>query len=108
MDMFSDKQSSNETGDCPICNGDVGIDPSLWFGETTCPNCGETLWAVRFTHGLIAFKPSEKVRERTLEEVLSEYLGIEQAKLDPRVELDLGIDSLDFVELVIELEEEMV
>src|SRR5262245_27634471 len=29
---------------CPICNADVCIEPSVLFGDATCPNCGHLLW----------------------------------------------------------------
>lgn len=105
--MFGSSPSQqSEPGTCPTCDAQATIDPSLWFGETKCSNCGELLWLIRFNHGLMAFKPSERVKQRQLQEVLAEYVGVEPAKLDPQGEMDLGIDSLDFVELVMELEEE--
>ena len=100
------KNHEGEPGTCPICSAEVRIDDSLWFGETACPGCGEHLWLIRFNYGLVAFKPSESVKQRGIPNVLSEYLGIDESKIKPDSELDLGIDSLDFVELVMELEGE--
>ena len=95
-----------EAGNCPICDAEVGLDPTKKFGEETCSNCGEVVWLVRFSHGMMAFKPAERVRQRSPQAVLAEYLGVDESKLENQAELDLGIDSLDFVELVMELEEE--
>ena len=107
--MFGFSESSEiDPGLCPVCDTKVAIDPTLWFGETRCPNCGHEVWLIRFSHGYMSFKPSEEAKLRTLNGVIAGYLGVEPGEVDPRSELDLGIDSLDFVELVMELEEEAV
>ena len=69
---------------CPICGNDSAIDPSLPGGDSTCPSCGHLLWWFRDRLGLAS-------DQRDLHSLL----------LD-----DLGEDSLEMAELIIELEEE--
>ena len=105
--MFGHSHTTDtEAGNCPICDAEIGLDPTKKFGEARCTSCGEVIWLIRFSHGVMAFKPAERVRQRSPQAVLAEYLGIDESKFENQAELDLGIDSLDFVELVMELEEE--
>lgn len=69
---------------CPICGNDSAIDPSLPGGDSTCPSCGHLLWWFRDRLGLAS-------DQRDLHSLL----------LD-----DLGEDSLEMAELIMELEEE--
>ena len=72
---------------CAICGGVVVTESSEPLGDSVCPRCG-TL-----------FLPFQKV--------FSEQLGIDRYRITPETSLkELGADSLDTVELVMELEEE--
>lgn len=66
---------------CPICGGTSAIEPSYPEGDACCPACGHLLWW--FQDRLVGV-------EVNLRSSLSE----------------LSIDSLDWVELVMKLEEE--
>ena len=76
---------------CPICGGDVALDPSEMSGDIAdapCPRCGHLLrW----------------IRRR-----LAERLAVDPKDVVARAEFnkDLGADSLDTVELVMELAED--
>ncbi len=88
---------------------DVIVEPSVLVGDATCPQCGHLLWffqTTEVTHVLDAQKslPSKK---RVID-IIAERLGVDAETIpnNPRFVNDLGADSLDTVELVMELEEE--
>ena len=95
--------------ECSVCDSEVRMEPSLWFGDATCPKCGQLLWLIRFNHGPVAFQPSEKARQRSVREVLCAVLGVDDSNLDDQWQskVSLATDSLDVTELVMDLEEEM-
>lgn len=64
---------------CPVCREDTDLEPSP-AGDVCCPACGQLLWWFR-----------DRVDARL--------------RLDSSM-IDLNLDSLEFVELVMELEEE--
>ena len=72
---------------CPVCGKVTQIETSLPGGDSCCPNCGQLLWWFR--------------------DHLSQAAGVapEQVTLSTDFR-NLGDDSLDTVELVMELEEE--
>jgi acyl carrier protein len=88
---------------CPICGKSVCIEPSHPPGDAPCPNCGTLLWFVNTSTGIRFYesKAIAPLRERILRAV-SKSLGV-GTSLVPN---DLGGDSLDIVELVMELEDE--
>jgi len=79
---------------CPLCGATNNIDYSEPGSDAPCPNCGHLLWA-----------SAQLLKSLTnrLEEVLNSSTGATTA--NTRFE-DLGADSLDTVELVMELEED--
>ncbi len=94
---------------CPVCRGDVRISASLPFGDAPCPNCGCLLWFVGLPDEqlLFEYEAAEVIRERILER-LSQELGVSKHKLeaDPSL-LKHRLDSLDEVELLMEIEDEL-
>jgi acyl carrier protein len=95
---------------CPVCGSDVRIDPSLPFGDAPCPKCGCLLWFVGVppeTHHFFEYDAAEPIREALLQR-LAHDLGVSRHDLetDPEIFKKIGVDSLDFVELLMELEEE--
>ena len=94
---------------CPICNSDVCIDPSVLFGDATCPNCGSLLWFLNVESTTRVYDRSDSpgIRDRVIT-IVAKQLGVAPDKIAENVSLvnDLGADSLDTVELVMELEEE--
>jgi acyl carrier protein len=79
---------------CLLCGAETNIDYSQ-VGDATCPNCGCLLW-----------KAASRFDE--LRKIIAEQLGVDPEKITPETSFvnDLGADSLDTVELVMELEEE--
>src|SRR5688572_24901284 len=68
---------------CAICGGRVFTEASLPLGDSVCPRCGSLL------------------------DTVSEQLGIDRKRIDLNTSFtELGADSLDTVELMMELEEE--
>lgn len=87
---------------CPICAADVCIEPSIPVGDAPCPKCGHLLWFVDGAHGPCFFDAEKLARQ------LAERLGVakERVTLNTSFIDDVGADSLDIVELIMELEEE--
>lgn len=79
---------------CPLCGAATELEYSDPGGDATCPNCGYLLWR------------SSVLLER-LRRLLAESHGVASEKIDADTPLrDLFIDSLDWTELILELEEE--
>src|SRR4051812_12774859 len=94
---------------CPVCDALIVVEPSQPPGDAPCPHCGTLLWYGRSTAGARLHRSEEvaPVKDRIVA-ILCEHLGVnqEQATLATSFVEDLGADSLDIVELVMELEEE--
>src|SRR5215831_17979422 len=99
-----------ELNRCPVCQREVRIKSSMPFGDAPCPNCGCLLWFIGLPSQdrlLFEYEASEAIRDRVME-ALADFLGVTKQKLesDPSLLLDQRIDSLDMVELMMELGEE--
>jgi acyl carrier protein len=73
--------------ECPLCGAVSKLEPAFPGGDAVCPACGQLVWWFRDRYG-----------ER-LARMLEEYW------LEGSFEV-AGLDSLDIVEVVMELEEE--
>jgi acyl carrier protein len=94
-------------GRCPVCEGVVCVDPSVLFGDAPCPNCGTLLWFGRTSSGMVFYNAAEVAPPWEEISRISQALGLNlDADTLAREVKDLGVDSLDIVELVMELEEE--
>jgi acyl carrier protein len=79
---------------CPLCGAATNLEFSQPSGDAPCPNCGHLLW--RSAELLSSFQRQ-----------LSDYIGVASDNITPSTPFaELGADSLDTVELVMELEEE--
>ena len=96
---------------CPICGKSLNIEPSTPFGDAPCPFCGSLLWFFSRANGTLYFQheAATPVRER-IKHILAEQLGVSPDKIPEDLTnfnfKELGVDSLDIVELIMELEEE--
>ena len=73
---------------CPVCGKVAAIEPSSPGGDSTCPSCGHLLWWLR--------------------DQFASKLRIDPNVVHLAATIDeLGIDSLDIVEFVMEVEEEL-
>lgn len=75
--------------------------------ERRNPAADRTLWFVAGFDGSVGGIKVASVQERVIE-IVAEQLGVDKEKVTPETSFvnDLGADSLDTVELVMELEEE--
>jgi acyl carrier protein len=73
---------------CPICGKAAALDSSFPDGDSICPTCGHLLWWFRDRIGQIM------------------GLSPDEIDLDTSLMTDLGADSLDHAELILELEAE--
>jgi acyl carrier protein len=95
---------------CPVCHADIFIEPSQPSGDAPCPKCGHLLWflniggAVRF-YGKGEISEAERRAGEMIAEFVARRAKVRAAGSSDAWE-DLGLDSLDVVELVMELEEE--
>jgi acyl carrier protein len=94
MNVISSRTPEGHDSRCPLCGAEAAIEYSL-AGDASCPNCGALLWG------------EEAVYSR-VQKFIAEGLGVDADKVTAETSFvnDLGADSLDTVELVMELEEE--
>src|SRR5947209_13760658 len=80
---------------CPVCGAEIRIDPSQPPGDAPCPRCGQLVWF------------DQTGLQRRALEMIASRLGFDASAINFDSPLaDLGTDSLDVVELILELEEE--
>ena len=85
---ISSRTPDGEPNRCPICGNDLRLAPSNPAGDAPCPHCGHLLW--------------------WLNERFAQQLRAKGLTITPETSIvdDLRAESLDVVELVMELEEE--
>jgi acyl carrier protein len=94
---------------CPICDTILCIDPSRSEGDAPCPNCGTLLWFFNTSAGMRFYEANvvEPLWDKFLQTIYT-FLGVNKDQITPTTSFveDVGADSLDIVELIMELEEE--
>jgi acyl carrier protein len=94
---------------CPICKQAVQIEPSLPFGDAPCPHCGCLLWFIAAESDIRFYsdEQSAALREKVVR-TFAGFLGVDEdaVRRNPNIWNESGADSLDMVELVMELENE--
>lgn len=93
---------------CPLCGKRVIIEPSRPFGDAPCPHCGHLLFFLNTEKEvrLVSEPKATSLRERVLAFV-AEQLGVSRDQVTAEsFANDVAADSLDTVELIMELEEE--
>jgi len=85
---------------CPVCGHAFRIEPSRPFGDAPCPACGTLLWFVTGAAAARFFDPETA----GLIELVACRLGVSPAAVRAGRLDELGFDSLDIVELVMESE----
>lgn len=101
--MISSRTPEGSPNQCPICGHDVRIEPSILSNDAPCSSCGHLLW---FELGQPHF--ARFAQYDSLVQILAEQLNVsvDELKKDPDLLQRLeDADSLDTVELVMELEE---
>jgi acyl carrier protein len=88
----------------------VVVEPSVFIGDATCPRCGQLLWFIQTadTAELFDAQQSQERKDRVIE-IIANQLGVDRDKIanNPALFDAIGADSLDVVELVMDLEEEL-
>jgi acyl carrier protein len=105
----SSRTPEGEPNLCPVCRTLIRVEPSTPSGDAPCPSCGVLLWFLHTSKGVRLYEVNRiaEVRERVMNILARmspagrEGLGRPAASLE-----DFGADSLDIMELVMELEEE--
>jgi acyl carrier protein len=94
---------------CPVCKQSIQIEPSMPFGDAPCPHCGCLFWSIAADSDIrfYPFEQSAALREQIIRFV-AQFLGIDEeaVRRNPNIWNESGAESLDMVELVMELEEE--
>jgi acyl carrier protein len=107
--FISSRTPEGRPNHCPVCGSDVCLEPSLLTGDAPCPACGHLLWFVNLPKQSLVFehRSSSKIRDRVVE-IIARELGVspDEVKSVQFVNNDSPSDSLDLVELAMELEEE--
>jgi acyl carrier protein len=106
---ISSRTPEGSPNECPVCRAGVCVEPSRPPGDAPCPSCGTLLWFVAAAHGAMLFDAEtvDALRERLLE-FISKRMGVPKDRLSSSTSFveALGVDSLDIVVLVMQLEEE--
>ncbi len=106
--MISSRTPEGSPNHCPICQSEVRIEPSKFCGDAPCPKCGCLLWFITFSgesQMFFEYEAAELIRDRVMEYFTTE-LGMSTEALESKSLEDLGVDSLEIAELVMELEEQ--
>ena len=106
---ISSRTPEGEPAHCPLCRSEVHIEPSVLFGDATCPNCGQLLWFVQSAEGKRLFeRRSVKDLRQRITDLVAAQLGVSADRImeSDVFRLDLKLDSLDTIELVMEIVEE--
>jgi acyl carrier protein len=90
---------------CPVCGAKLRVEPALLHGDAPCPTCGTLLWFLALPGATRYFDQADavKFRERVAD-FLATRAGLRKDDVWSR---ETGADSLDIVELVMELEDEL-
>lgn len=80
---------------CPLCGADVAVEYAEPAGDACCPRCGALLWAAEQIKGALLKHHAELAYSTSGEVSLTSPMS------------DLGYDSLEMVELVMALEDEV-
>lgn len=99
--VISSRTPEGSHNRCPVCGNAVRIEPSKPFEDAPCPHCGHLLLFANLPSGIRIFDESGR---ELAHRVIAERLGI---RVDQVINerIDLGVDSLDMVELEMELSE---
>jgi len=100
---ISSRTPEGASNRCPVCGHEFRMEPSRPFGDAPCPACGTLLWFVNAAEGTRFVDPDAS----GLIEVVAARLGVSPESVRGRQLKDLDLDSLEVVELFMELEEQL-
>ena len=110
MSTISSRTPEGSPGRCPFCQREVHLESSLPFGDAPCPYCGSLIRFVNLGGELqMLNQAAEQSLRRKLRRHLAEQLGVDTSKIGDEFAAlqSLKLDSIDTVELVMGLEEEV-
>jgi acyl carrier protein len=92
--IISSRTPEGDAYQCPVCGATALLESSL-AGDVPCPSCGQLLWWLR-----------NRLNPQIDFGTLLSVIGKEKQPREPWQTADeLGIDSLDVVEMVMEIED---
>ena len=109
MPTISSRTPEGSPGRCPVCGHQVQIEVSQPFGDAPCPHCGSLLRFINAKGDLLLFdEAGEQVLRARLRAWIAEQLGVPEDQIGDEWQAlqKLGVDSLDMIELVMEIEED--
>jgi acyl carrier protein len=103
----------NSLGRCLVCAAEVVVESSYPAGDAPCPGCGALLWFVRTSQGLRLYDEETVPLEKrlriaaALDRIYADFGAVRAGvPAGETIFRELGMDSLDVVEMVMELEQE--
>jgi acyl carrier protein len=104
---ISSRTPEGEPNCCPVCGKTTLIEPSSPVLDAPCPSCGTLLWFVKSGNGPRIYSNEQMLEIR--DQLIVAFTGLADAphsSLTSALEA-VGADSLDYIELVMELEESL-
>ena len=107
--VISSRTPEGEPAECPICGAIVQIEPSINLSDAPCPSCGSLLWFLRLGGQNLLFRPNEAAQRKGLAKLLADLIGVSESQLqfDPELLSRIELDSVQLIELAMELEDEL-
>ncbi len=100
--------SSRMPGHCSVCAAAVSLQDQRAYGEAPCPSCGTLLW-FRQDRGSFWLHDAQRAAalRKRVQAIVGKNLGVKPERLTDSSSFvqDIGADTLDIVELVMQLEE---
>jgi acyl carrier protein len=111
---ISSRTPEGQSNTCPVCKSVVCIEPSLALenvrcSDAPCPNCGTLLWFVCGETGYRLYRAAQiEALANRMANAFGTIVGASKRDVASSKSFldDLGADSLDTVELMMELESE--
>jgi acyl carrier protein len=101
-------------GLCPVCESVVCVEPPALTGDAPCPHCGHLLWFVNVSPRARFYRSEDvsagkRVQVQAALEVIYSRLnaGVPAERGGGTPGLELGLDSLDLLELVMQIEADL-
>ena len=108
MAAISPRAPHGVSNQCALCRATIAEESSTADGALSCPACGGQLWLLHTSAGLRYHDANTvgPIRERVID-VIERKFTVPRDQLTGTVTFqDLGADSLDVAEVIMELEQE--
>ncbi|QDT10586.1 acyl carrier protein [Planctomycetes bacterium K23_9] len=95
---------------CPLCESSVSVETTDFFGEIDCPDCNKRLWFLAAADSARFFEQatSGDLQQQAIQ-MIAEKFELDPQKLagNPQLINDVDTDSLEALELIMDLEDEL-